>query len=66
MSLQLYGHPFSSYHQKVLIALYENDVPFERNPLDTDRLHSGEQSGRCRLRCDHGAARRQYHWLYQL
>jgi glutathione S-transferase len=29
MSLQLYGHPFSSYCQKVLAALYENDIPFE-------------------------------------
>ena len=29
MSLALYGHPFSSYTQKVLIALYENGIPFE-------------------------------------
>ncbi|MYN18042.1 glutathione S-transferase family protein [Rugamonas sp. FT107W] len=29
MSLALYGHPFSSYTQKVLIALYENETPFE-------------------------------------
>lgn len=29
MSLMLYAHPFSSYCQKVLIALYENDTPFE-------------------------------------
>ena len=28
MSLTLYAHPFSSYCQKVLIALYENDVAF--------------------------------------
>lgn len=28
MALQLYAHPFSSYCQKVLIALYENDTPF--------------------------------------
>jgi glutathione S-transferase len=28
MSLTLYAHPFSSYCQKVLIALYENDTPF--------------------------------------
>jgi glutathione S-transferase len=28
MSLTLYGHPFSSYVQKVLIALYENETPF--------------------------------------
>jgi glutathione S-transferase len=27
--LTLYGHPFSSYTQKVLIALYENGTPFE-------------------------------------
>ncbi|MEJ7930696.1 glutathione S-transferase family protein [Ramlibacter sp. AN1015] len=29
MSLVLYGHPFSSYTQKVLIALAENRTPFE-------------------------------------
>jgi glutathione S-transferase len=29
MTLKLYGHPFSSYCQKVLIALYENGTPFE-------------------------------------
>jgi glutathione S-transferase len=27
--MKLYGHPFSSYCQKALIALYENDIPFE-------------------------------------
>ncbi|HVJ88442.1 MAG TPA: glutathione S-transferase family protein [Labilithrix sp.] len=29
MSLVLFGHPFSSYTQKVLVALYENAIPFE-------------------------------------
>jgi glutathione S-transferase len=29
MTLALYGHLFSSYTQKVLIALYENATPFE-------------------------------------
>jgi glutathione S-transferase len=29
MSLTLYAHPFSSYCQKVLVALYENALPFE-------------------------------------
>src|SRR5277367_1054400 len=29
MSLVLYGHLFSSYTQKVLVALYENGTPFE-------------------------------------
>lgn len=28
MTLTLYAHPFSSYCQKALIALYENDTPF--------------------------------------
>jgi glutathione S-transferase len=28
MTLTFYGHPLSSYCQKVLIALYENDTPF--------------------------------------
>ena len=27
--MKLYAHPFSSYSQKVLIALYENATPFE-------------------------------------
>jgi glutathione S-transferase len=29
MPMKLYAHPFASYCQKVLIALYENDTPFE-------------------------------------
>lgn len=29
MKLHLYAHPFSSYCQKVLIALYENGIAFE-------------------------------------
>lgn len=36
MSLLLYGHPFSSYCQKVEIALYENALPFELRILDPD------------------------------
>jgi glutathione S-transferase len=34
MTLSLYFHPFSSYCQKVLIALYERDVPFEAVTVD--------------------------------
>ncbi|HXD04751.1 MAG TPA: glutathione S-transferase family protein [Burkholderiaceae bacterium] len=34
MSLTLYAHPFSSYSQKVLIALYENATAFEWRVLD--------------------------------
>jgi glutathione S-transferase len=29
MKPTLYAHPFSSYSQKVLVALYENRIPFE-------------------------------------
>lgn len=36
MPLILYGHPFSSYTQKVLIALYENGTPFEFRCLGPD------------------------------
>jgi glutathione S-transferase len=30
----LYAHPFSSYCQKVLVALYENDIDFEYRHLE--------------------------------
>ena len=36
MTLKLYAHPFSSYCQKVLIALYENQTPFEFRMLAPD------------------------------
>jgi glutathione S-transferase len=32
--LALYYHPFSSFCQKVLVALYEREVPFERVVVD--------------------------------
>jgi glutathione S-transferase len=32
--MNLYAHPFSSYCQKVLIALYENGTPFEYRSLE--------------------------------
>jgi len=31
---RLYAHPFSSYSQKVLIALYENAIPFDYRSLE--------------------------------
>jgi glutathione S-transferase len=34
MSLTLHFHPLASYCHKVLIALYENDVPFTPNRVD--------------------------------
>lgn len=44
MTIALYGHPFSSYTQKALIAFYENGLPFEfkmiapEAPENYDRL----------------------------
>lgn len=34
MSLELFAHPFSSYCQKALIALHENDLPFRLRLLE--------------------------------
>lgn len=34
MTLALYAHPFSSYCQKALVALYENRTPFDYRKLD--------------------------------
>jgi glutathione S-transferase len=51
MALALYGHPFSSYTQKVLIALYENGTPFELRCLGPDEpKHSAEWLERWPLR----------------
>ena len=36
MSLQLFAHPFSSYSQKVLIALYADGTEFEYRILEQD------------------------------
>ena len=41
----LYAHPFSSYCQKALIALYENDTPFELR-----RLEVGDDAAMAELR----------------
>ena len=51
MSLALYGHPFSSYTQKVLIALYENDLAFEFRSLGPETpQHAAEWLQRWPLR----------------
>lgn len=41
MALELLAHPFSSYSQKVLIALYENATPFEFCMLDAQHPDNG-------------------------
>lgn len=50
MSLALYGHPFSSYTQKVLIALYENATPFEFRVIGPDSPHAADWLRRWPLR----------------
>src|ERR1700748_2892104 len=51
MSLALYGHPFSSYTQKVLIPLYENGTPCEFRCIGPDTpQHSAEWLRRWPLR----------------
>ncbi|WP_414472035.1 glutathione S-transferase family protein [Microvirga sp. M2] len=40
MTLTLYAHPFSSYCQKVLTALYENGLSFEYRMLDNEAAHA--------------------------
>ncbi|CAD6517887.1 Glutathione S-transferase [Paraburkholderia hiiakae] len=51
MSLALYGHPFSSYTQKVLVALYENNTPFEFRGIGPDTPeHTAQWLGRWPLR----------------
>ncbi|MGL5116707.1 MAG: glutathione S-transferase family protein [Beijerinckiaceae bacterium] len=41
MSLSLYAHPFSSYCQKVLVALHENGTPFQLKFLSQDDPETG-------------------------
>ena len=43
MTLQLFAHPFSSYCQKVLIALYANGTPFEYRLLEQDHPENFEE-----------------------
>lgn len=43
MSLTLFAHPFSSYCQKVLIALYENATPFTLRVLSPDDPAAGAE-----------------------
>jgi glutathione S-transferase len=41
--LQLFGHPFSSYTQKVLIALWADETPFEYRLLEADHPENFEE-----------------------
>lgn len=61
MSLQFFGHPFSSYTQKVLIALYADETGFDYRHLETaepmpfmDELKSHWRFGKFPLLLDDG------------
>jgi glutathione S-transferase len=43
MTLKLYAHPLSSYCWKVLIPLYEHDIPFTFRQLDIDNAEVGTE-----------------------
>jgi glutathione S-transferase len=43
MSLEFFGHPFSSYTQKVLIALWADETPFEYRMLDQNHPENFEE-----------------------
>ena len=46
MSLQLFAHPFSSYCWKVLIALWENELPFTYRTLGPEHPENGAEWAR--------------------
>jgi glutathione S-transferase len=43
MTIRFYGHPFSSYCMKALIAFYENDIPFEWRVLSPEHPENGAE-----------------------
>jgi glutathione S-transferase len=43
MTIKFYGHPFSSYCMKALIAFYENDIPFEWRVLSPEHPENGDE-----------------------
>jgi glutathione S-transferase len=45
-ALTLYGHPFSSYTWKALIALYEKELPFKMVSVEDDVAANQEPGGR--------------------
>lgn len=44
--MRVYGHPFASFYWKLLIALYEREVPFEFLMVDPDHPENGGAIGR--------------------
>lgn len=60
MALELYAHPFSSFCQKALVALYENGTPFDyvmlspENPSAIEKLQSLWPMGKFPMLVDEG------------
>ena len=50
MSMVVYGHLFSSYTQKVLVALYENATPFDFHSVWPETQHTADWLRRWPLR----------------
>jgi len=46
MTIQFFGHPFSSYCQKAQIAFYENDIHFDYRLLEPTEPANGEEFAR--------------------
>ncbi len=46
MVIQLFGHPFSSYTWKAMIALYENETPFAFRMVDPEHPENGAELSR--------------------
>lgn len=46
MNLTLYAHPFSSYCQKAIIALYEHGLPFTLRPINDGDAGAEEEFSR--------------------
>jgi glutathione S-transferase len=44
--VRIYGHPFAAFYWKVLIALYEREVPFEFLMVDPDHPENTDAIGR--------------------
>ena len=58
MSLEFFGHPFSSYTQKVLIALWADETPFNyrmiEDPANMEELKRHSPYGLFPLLIDEG------------
>jgi glutathione S-transferase len=47
VTIQIFGHPFSSYTWKALIALHEHGTPFEFRMIGPDHPENGAELARC-------------------